>query len=71
MIRCKSSRQLNLEGFRLPFGGQLNPAYRWVKWSQAIPWDELAAGYYQAMDPGRGRALQRCTVDHRFGDYQA
>lgn len=55
MIRYKSNRQLNLEGFHLPFGGQLNPDNRWVKWSRVIPWDELASNYYQAMDTGRGR----------------
>ena len=55
MIRYKSNRQLPLEGFGLPFGGKLNPENRWVKWSQAIPWDDLAIGYYQAMDSGRGR----------------
>lgn len=55
MIRYKSNRQLSLEGFSLPFGGKLNPENRWVKWSQVIPWDDLAIGYYQAMDSGRGR----------------
>lgn len=55
MIKYKSHRQLNLEGFHLPFGGQLSPENRWVKWSQVIPWDELAVGYYKAMSTGRGR----------------
>jgi len=55
MIRYKSNRQIPLEGFSLPFGGKLNPENRWVKWSQVIPWDDLAIGYYQAMDSGRGR----------------
>ena len=44
-----------MEGFHLPFGGHLSPDNRWVKWSRAIPWDELAVGYYQAMDANRGR----------------
>ncbi len=48
MIRYKSTRQLSLEGFSLPFGGKLNPENRWVKWSLAIPWDELASGYYKS-----------------------
>ena len=55
MIKYKSNRQLNLEGFHLPFGGQLSPENRWVKWSQVIPWDELAVGYYKAMSSDRGR----------------
>jgi len=46
---------MGLEGFHLPFGGELNPENRWVKWSRVIPWDELALGYYKAMDSGRGR----------------
>ncbi len=55
MIRYKSARQLNLEGFSLPFGGKLNPENRWVKWSLSIPWDELAAGYYKSMSATQGR----------------
>jgi IS5 family transposase len=55
MIRYKSSRQLSLDGFSLPFGGQLNPENRWVKWSEVIPWDELAGAYYQTMDAKQGR----------------
>jgi len=42
MIRYTSSKQLSLEGFVLPFGGKLNPRNRWVKWSEIIPWDDLA-----------------------------
>lgn len=55
MIKYKSKRQLNLEGFHLPFGGQLSPDNRWVKWSRIIPWDELVVGYYKAMSSDRGR----------------
>jgi len=55
MIRYKSSRQISLEGFHLPFGGKLNPENRWVKWSEAIPWDELAIGYYKSMATSKGR----------------
>jgi hypothetical protein len=46
---------LTLEGFSLPFGGKLNPENRWVKWSLAIPWDELASGYYKSMSSTQGR----------------
>lgn len=55
MIRYKSSRQLSLEGFSLPFGGKLNPENRWVRWSEVIPWDELAVAYYHTMDAKQGR----------------
>jgi hypothetical protein len=55
MIRYKSNRQLNLEGFHLPFGGKLNPENRWVRWSESIPWDALAAGYYKSMSSTQGR----------------
>jgi len=55
MIRYTSSKQLSLEGFTLPFGGQLNPKNRWIKWSESIPWDGLASGYYQTMDSTKGR----------------
>ena len=55
MIRYSSSKQLSLEGFSLPFGGVLNPKNRWVKWSEVIPWDDLAACYYKTMNPEKGR----------------
>jgi len=55
MIRYKSSRQLSLDGFSLPFGGKLNPENRWVKWSEVIPWDELAIAYYRTMNAKQGR----------------
>ena len=55
MIQYKSTRQLSLDGFHLPFGGKLNPDNRWVKWSLAIPWDEFAEGYYKSMSSGQGR----------------
>ena len=55
MIRYTSGRQLNLDGFSLPFGGSLNPKNRWVKWSEAIPWDDLATCYYKTMNPKKGR----------------
>jgi len=55
MITYKSNRQLNLKGFHLPFGGELNSDNRWVKWSQLIPWDDLAVGYYKAMNSDQGR----------------
>jgi len=55
MIRYKSSRQQSLEGFHLPFGGKLKADNRWVKWSNTIPWDDLASGYYKSMSSSQGR----------------
>lgn len=55
MIRYSSSKQLTLDGFSLPFGGKLNPENRWVRWSEIIPWDDLAIGYYKTMSDQRGR----------------
>lgn len=55
MIRYTSSKQQSLEGFTLPFGGKLNPKNRWVKWSEVIPWDGLAVGYYSTMNSNQGR----------------
>ncbi len=55
MIRYESSKQLNLDGFILPFGGKLNPENRWVKWAKVIPWDDFATIYYRSMNTGRGR----------------
>lgn len=55
MIRYKSSRQLSLDGFSLPFDGKLNSENRWIKWSKSIPWDDLASGYYKSMSSRRGR----------------
>lgn len=55
MNRYKSSRQLSLDGFRLPIGGELNPKNRWVKWSEVISWDGLEVGYYSTMDSTKGR----------------
>ena len=55
MIHYKSSKQQTLEGFSTPFDTQLDKNNRWVKLAAAIPWDELAAGYYKALSPKNGR----------------
>ena len=33
----------------------MNPENRWVKWSEVIPWDELAVAYYETMNAKQGR----------------
>ncbi len=55
MITYKSSRQLTLDGFHMPFGGKLNPENRGVKLSEIIPWDDFAQIYYRQMSSRTGR----------------
>lgn len=40
-----SKNQLTLEGFESPFDRNLNPENRWVKLSNALPWDDLVSIY--------------------------
>ncbi len=40
-----SQNQLTLEGFESPFEKKLNPENRWVKLSNALPWDDLVSVY--------------------------
>lgn len=54
MIRYKSSNQLKLEAFKTPFEMNMDPANRWVKLAQAIPWDRLASIYYRYMSVNQG-----------------
>ena len=55
MIRYRSHKQLSLDGFDWPFQTALDGNNRWVKLSECIPWDELAAGYYKALSEVQGR----------------
>lgn len=55
MIRYHSEKQRTLDGFETPFQTALDPNNRWVKLSECIPWDELAAGYYQGLSSKQGR----------------
>ncbi len=41
-------KQLPLSGFKIPFEIPLDENNRWVKLAQAIPWDDLANGYYSS-----------------------
>lgn len=40
-----STNQLTIEGFESPFDKKLNPENRWVKLSNALPWDDLVCIY--------------------------
>ena len=55
MIRYRSHQQLSLAEFDWPFQTKLDENNRWVKLSECIPWDELAAGYYQGLSDTQGR----------------
>jgi transposase, IS5 family len=51
-----SPNQLILTGFETPFVNQLNKDNRWVKMSQAIPWDKIVPHYDQLFSSSEGRA---------------
>jgi hypothetical protein len=55
---------MTLPGFRLPFGGELNPNNRWVKMAKALDWDALASPYYKVMcaDDGRPAKSARLVI---------
>ena len=55
MIRYRSQEQLTLAEFDWPFQTKLDEKNRWVKLSECIPWDELAAGYHQGLSDTQGR----------------
>src|SRR5690606_35271643 len=40
-----SNNQLTLEGFENPFDKKLNPENRWIRLSNALPWDDLVSIY--------------------------
>jgi IS5 family transposase len=40
-----NNNQLTITGFESPFDKKLNPENRWVKLSNALPWDDLVCIY--------------------------
>jgi len=58
MIRYTSQKQLSLAEFDWPFQTALDEHNRWVKMSECIPWDELAAGYYYGLPDTQGRPMK-------------
>lgn len=54
MIRYNSQRQLTLEGFETPFEMNLDPSNRWVKYANALPWDDLVKVYCRKMSSKMG-----------------
>ncbi|MEM6845849.1 MAG: transposase [Bacteroidota bacterium] len=54
MIRYTSQKQLSIEEFKTPFEAKLDPANRWVKLAQLMPWDELAHIYHATLNAKQG-----------------
>ncbi|MDA3953787.1 MAG: IS5 family transposase [Bacteroidales bacterium] len=55
MIKYTSHSQISIDAFKTPFECNLSPNNRWVKLSQTVPWDALAAIYMRSMDSSIGR----------------
>ena len=55
MIKYVSERQLTFEEFKTPFQAKLSAENRWVKLSQAVPWDKFASAYMSMMNKEFGR----------------
>jgi len=62
MIRYNSTKQLTIEEFKTPFEIRIDKGNRWVKLSEKMPWDELAAIYYRNMSKDMGAP----TIDARI-----
>ena len=58
MIRYNSAKQVKIEEFSTPFEMNMDPNNRWVKLSNTVPWDELAAIYHQSMDKDKGAPIK-------------
>ena len=43
MYRRRNNGQISIAEFHLPFGGTLDPANRWVKLEELMPWEELVS----------------------------
>src|SRR5690606_14751918 len=54
MIRYKSSRQLSISEFKMPFEAKLDENNRWVILSKIVPWEEFARLYYKNFKSNRG-----------------
>ena len=54
MIRYKSSMQLSISEFKMPFEAKLDEHNRWVVLSKIVPWEEFARLYYKHFKSNRG-----------------
>ena len=63
MIKYRSSRQLSISEFNLPFNGSLDKNNRWVRLANILPWDELVAVYSRGLSSRRGRGTLDLRVE--------
>ena len=54
MIRYKSSRQLSISEFKMPFEAKLDENNRWVVLSKIVHWEEFARIYFRDFKSNRG-----------------
>lgn len=55
MYEAKERNQIGIEGFFLPFGGQLQKDNRWIRLSGRMPWEQIEEIYLKSLDPEHGR----------------
>ncbi|HCB88566.1 MAG TPA: hypothetical protein DEP71_04680 [Porphyromonadaceae bacterium] len=54
MIGYKSSRQLSILEFKMPFEAKLDENNRWIVLSKIVPLEEFAQPYYKNFKSNRG-----------------
>lgn len=54
MIRHKSSMQLSISEFKMPFKAKLDDNNRWVILSKIVPWEDFSRLYYKNFKSNRG-----------------
>ena len=74
MIRYKSEKQSAFSGFETRLERELDENNRWVRLAAAVPWDELAKGYYKKMSSKYGRpgkdarlVIGAVIIKHKLG----
>jgi len=55
MRRYTPQNQLSFESFKTPFERKLDPANKWVRLANEIPWDDCATIYLRSLDEKVGR----------------
>ena len=61
-----NEKQLEFEGFKLPFAGHLRSDNRWVKLAKQIPWEEIEALYASSLS-GTGQGSPALSVRVALG----
>ena len=62
MIRYKSSMQLSISEFKMPFEAKLDENNRWVVLSKIVPWEAFARLYYKNFKSNRGAPTKDARV---------